>query len=101
MMVRKTLEELCRERGAEGKDLYHRIDELKKMVVLPKELFDAMHKIRLLGSDTALIEAETYNLVSKEEVEVAIDLSKELLKAVYQYSNLVERLDRLTSDQKR
>ncbi len=100
MMVRRALEEGCRERDAQGKDLYHRIEELKNRVVLPKELFDAMHRIRLFGNDAALIEAETYHRVSREEVEVAIDLSKELLKAVYQYSNLVERLERLSSEQK-
>jgi Domain of unknown function (DUF4145) len=38
IMVRKTLEELCRERGAQGKNLKARIQDLGTKIVLPKEL---------------------------------------------------------------
>ncbi len=42
IMVRKTLEELCRERGAQGKDLKERIRDLGNKIVLPKELLDGL-----------------------------------------------------------
>ena len=51
-----------------------------------------MDELRLLGNDAAHIEAKSYDKVSLEEVEVAIEFSKELLKALYQYSGLLSRL---------
>ena len=36
IMVRKTLEELCRDKGAEGKHLYHRLEALRDSVILPR-----------------------------------------------------------------
>jgi hypothetical protein len=54
-----------------------------------------MDALRLLGNDAAHIEARTYNDVGQDEVEVAIDVTKEILKAVYQHRSLVARLDAL------
>jgi hypothetical protein len=92
MMVRKTLEELCRDRGAQGKDLKERIRDLGTKIVLPKELLDGLDDLRLLGNDAAHIESREYDKVGKEEVEVGIEFTKEVLKAVYQYSALLSRL---------
>jgi len=92
LLVRRTLEEVCLDKGATGKDLKARIADLKGKVVVPNELFDAMDELRLLGNDAAHIEAKSYDKVSLEEVEVAIEFSKELLKALYQYSGLLSRL---------
>lgn len=95
IMVRKTLEELCRERGAKGKDLKERIRDLGTKIVLPKELLDGLDDLRLLGNDAAHIESREYDQVGKEEVEIGIEFTKEVLKATYQYSALLNRLRRL------
>lgn len=95
IMVRRTLEELCEERGATGKTLFDRIKQLKSKVILPQELLDALDDLRLLGNDAAHVDAKTYNQVGKEEVEVAIEVTKEILKACYQMSELVDRLKAL------
>ena len=95
IMVRKTLEELCHERGATGTNLYERIKALSTKVVMPQELLEGMQHLRLLGNDAAHIESQNYNQVGKEEVEVGIMFAKEVLKAVYQYSSLVGRLKAL------
>lgn len=92
IMVRKTLEELCRERGAQGKDLKERIRDLGTKIVLPKELLDGLDDLRLLGNDAAHIESREYDQVGKEEVEIGIEFTKEVLKATYQYSALLNRL---------
>lgn len=92
IMVRKTLEELCRERGAQGKDLKERIRSLGTKIVLPQELLDGLDDLRLLGNDAAHIESREYDQVGKEEVEVGIEFTKEVLKATYQYSALLSRL---------
>jgi len=92
IMVRKTLEELCRDRGAAGGNLKERIKALGTKVVLPQELLDGLDALRLLGNDAAHIESQEYAKVGKEEVEVGIEFAKEVLKAVYQYSALLARL---------
>ncbi len=92
IMVRKTLEELCRERVATGNNLKERIKALGNKVVLPTELLDGLDDLRLLGNDAAHIESSEYDKVGQEEVEIGIEFAKEVLKAVYQYSALLNRL---------
>jgi hypothetical protein len=92
IMVRKTLEELCRDRNAQGENLKQRIRALGIKIVLPQELLDGLDDLRLLGNDAAHIESQEYDKVGKEEVEVGIEFAKEVLKAVYQYSALLARL---------
>jgi hypothetical protein len=95
IMVRKTLEELCADRGAKGSDLKGRIRALGATVVLPADLLTGLDDLRLLGNDAAHIESIEYAKVDQEEVEVAIEFTKEVLKAVYQYSALLGRLKAL------
>jgi len=92
IMIRRTLEELCEDKKATGNTLKDRIGALQSAVVLPKELFTALDDLRLLGNDAAHIEAKTYDIIGTAEIEVAIELTKEVLKAVYQLDDLVSRL---------
>lgn len=92
MMVRKTLEELCADRKAEGANLKERIKALGSKVVLPQELLDGVDDLRLLGNDAAHIESREYEKVGQEEVEIGVEFAKEVLKAVYQYSALLNKL---------
>ena len=92
IMVRKTLEELCLDRQATGNNLKERVRSLGAKVVLPQELLDGLDDLRLLGNDAAHIESQEFNKVGQEEVEIGIEFAKEVLKAVYQYSALLNRL---------
>jgi len=92
LMIRRTLEELCKDRGATGKNLKERLASLGTKVVLPTELLEALDHLRLLGNDAAHIESQEYDKVGKPEVEIAIEFTKEVLKAVYQYSGLLGKL---------
>ncbi|MBG7615627.1 DUF4145 domain-containing protein [Brevundimonas sp. BAL450] len=92
LMVRRLLEELCADRGAKGSDLKKRLLALSQTIVLPQELLEAADELRLLGNDAAHIEARIYDDIGQSEAELAIELAKELLKAVYQYASLVSRL---------
>jgi len=94
-MIRKTLEELCADRGAKGKDLKDRIRALGSTIMIPPELLQGADELRLLGNDAAHIESKTYDDVGNDEVETGILFAKELLKAVYQYSALLARLQAL------
>ena len=95
MLIRKTLEAVCEDRAAQGNNLKARINDLKSKLTLPNELFDAMDHLRLLGNDSAHIEAKTYDDVGKEEVLAGIELTKEIIKATYQYKDLLGRLKAL------
>ena len=94
-MVRRTLEEVCEDKSATGKDLKARIAALKTIALIPSELLDAADELRILGNDAAHIEAREYDKIGKNEIEISIELAKELLKAVYQYSSLLGRLKAL------
>lgn len=65
IMVRKTLEELCRDRQAQGKDLKDRIRDLGTKIVLPQDLLAGLNDLRLLGNDAAHIESREYDKVGK------------------------------------
>jgi len=99
IMVRKTLEELCADRDATGDNLKERIAALGKKVVIPQELLDGLDDLRLLGNDAAHIESKVYDKVGREEVEVGIEFTTEVLKAVYQMSDLLARLRGLKAQQ--
>jgi hypothetical protein len=62
---------------------------------LPPELLSGHDDLRHLGNDAAHIESDTYSKVDQEEVDVAIEVTKEVLKAVFQYSALIEKLNSL------
>lgn len=92
MMVRRLLEEICEESGAQGKDLHARLISLKSKITLPEELFDAMGELKALGNDAAHITAKNYTNIGRDESADSIELAKEILKARYQLKNLVDRL---------
>lgn len=95
IMIRKTLEEICKDRDATGKDLYNRLINLGEKIVIPKELIEGMQELRLLGNDAAHIESNTFNNIGKTEVEISVEFTKEILKAVYQYESLLGKLKSL------
>ena len=99
IMVRKTLEELCTVQNSSGGNLKQRITALGANVILPPELLEGLDDLRLLGNDAAHIESQAYNKVGAEELEVAIEVTKEVLKAIYQYSALLSRLKALKKTQ--
>lgn len=92
MLVRRSLEELCHERGVTGLNLKARLDILGTTVPLPTVLLSAIHDLRLLGNDAAHIESKDYISVGKEEAELAITLTKSVLQTVYQHTILADKL---------
>ena len=97
-MVRKTLEEVCVDRGAAGANLKQRIEALGSRVVLPQALLSGLDDLRLLGNDAAHLESRVYEQVGQDELEVAIDVAKAILKATYQYEGLTARLRALKKE---
>ena len=92
IMVRRTLEELCKDKGIKADNLKKRIKGLKTAVVLPTGLLEALDELRLLGNDAAHLQSKEYDNVGKDEVDAAIEVTKEILKGVYQMDTLVAKL---------
>jgi Domain of unknown function (DUF4145) len=92
IMVRKTLEEVCDDQGAQGGNLFARLEDLRGKVILPEAMFEGLHNLRLLGNDAVHIESQAFDQVDQEEVEVALEVTKEILKATYQYDSMMGRL---------
>ncbi len=95
IMVRKTLEELCKDKGATGKRLVDQIKDLLNHVIVPHGLLKGLDNLRLLGNDAAHIELKHFDTIGQEEVKVGILFTKELLKAVYQSSQIADMLEAL------
>ena len=98
IMVRRTLEEICEDKTAQGNNLKARLKDLESKIVLPKELLDAMDELRLLGNDAAHIEATQFDEISSNELEIAIEVTKEIMKGLYQYSSLLGKLRALKTN---
>jgi len=92
IMIRKTLEEICSHESSSGKNLKDRLKELGGKITIPKELIEGMDELRLLGNDAAHIEANTFEEIGKDEIEISIEFTKEILKATYQYEDLLAKL---------
>lgn len=92
IMVRRVLEEICENQGVEGANLHTRLQNLESVVIIPKALMNAMFELKLLGNDAAHVESKAFDEVGQNEVEVAIDLTKEIVKSLYQLDDIVRRL---------
>ncbi len=95
LMIRRVLEELCADKNATGQNLKERISNLKTVAVISNDLLEAADELRILGNDAAHVDARDYDEIGQDESNLAIELAKELLKAVYQYADLVARLKAL------
>lgn len=94
-MIRRVLEEVCKDKGATGGNLKDRLSKLSTSIIIPSELLAAADELRILGNDAAHVEAQAYDDIGIDESGLAIDMAKEILKATYQYASLVERLKAL------
>ena len=92
IMVRKTLEQLCKDKGAEGRNLKERIQALVETITMPNELKEGMDVLRVLGNNAAHVELTDYDEISKNELEISIEFTKEILKSVYQFDKLLSAL---------
>lgn len=95
IMVRRTLEEICADRGATGDNLWKRVKNLRNKIVISEGLIEGMGNLILLGNDAAHVEARTYEKIDKDEVQLSIEITKQILQAVYQEKRFIERLHNL------
>ncbi len=96
IMIRRTLEEVCDHFKCTGNNLHERLETLgDKDMVIPKNLMEAAFELKMLGNDAAHIESKKYENIGAEEIELAVSLTKEILKAAFQLEGLVVKLQNL------
>lgn len=95
IMLRRTLEAICKEFGATGNTLHLRLQSLRQTVALSDTLFQAMDVLKLLGNDAAHIESRTFDQIDRQEVEVAMELTREVIRVLYKHQALVNQLNSL------
>lgn len=77
--VRAIVETVCKEKEAKGNNLSQKINSLVEQEVLTKGGADILHKLRILGNDSAH-EVKPHNSI---QLGLAIDVIEHLLQGVY------------------
>lgn len=95
IMVRKTLEQLCEDKGAEGRNLKEKVKALVSTITMPQELKEGIDVLRVLGNNAAHVELTDFDAISEKELEISIEFAKEILKSVYQFDKLLTALKSL------
>lgn len=77
--IRAIVETVCKDKKANGKDLYGKINDLVAQGVLTKDGADILHKLRTLGNKSAH-EVKPHD---KVQLGLALDVIDHLLQGVY------------------
>jgi hypothetical protein len=97
VMIRRSIDHICKNKGAQGNDLKARIEALKDKVILPPSLFAGMQNLRMLGNDGAHTDAKVFDEIGEKEISAGIEFAKKVTEAVYQYGDLLSKLENLKS----
>jgi hypothetical protein len=77
--IRATIEAVCNHKGARRRNLFEKVEELRRSNLITEEQKDALHAHRLLGNDAAHELAEP----NDEELKAAIDVLDTILNGIY------------------
>lgn len=77
--IRALVETICKDKQANGKDLFHKINDLVTIGVLTTDGATILHKIRTLGNEAAH-EVKPHEF---EQLSLAMDVCEHLLQGVY------------------
>jgi len=94
-MIRKSVELLCKDKNVPGVNLFDRIESLKKIITLPEVLLNELKNLRILSNDAANVNAEVYDNITAEETVVGIEFTKKIIESVYQFDDLLLKLNKL------
>ncbi|TXD34247.1 DUF4145 domain-containing protein [Lujinxingia vulgaris] len=101
-LLGRTLELICVDQSASGKDLYEKINDLVNRDLIPKTLADIAHNVRILRNYGA---HATKGEISEQEVPVLDSLIHSLCEYLYVFPSLLndaqKALNRCKSNQKK
>jgi hypothetical protein len=85
--IRAIIETVCKDKSAEGKDLYYKINDLVVKGMLTQDGAEILHKLRILGNRAAH-EVEPHN---GEQLALAMDAVEHLLEGAYIFPKKIKR----------
>jgi hypothetical protein len=80
VMTRRAIHSLCADKGAEGRDLFAQLKDLKAKQLITPDLHEWADSLRVLGNDGAHPERPE---VTAEDAEDGVKLLREIVKYVY------------------
>jgi hypothetical protein len=89
LMLRRCVENACNICGAQGDDLYQKIEDLKKKNKLHPLNAESAHKARILGRDIAHILHE----VDSNEILKCLSLTERILEDLFLLPAIHEEID--------
>lgn len=94
IMLRRVVEELCEDAGAQGKTLHDRLKDVKaqQKLILTDELFDVLFELKALGNDAAHVDLQSFDNVGESEATVALRVAMKVVEALFQQKSIVEEL---------
>lgn len=91
IMCRRTLETLCKGKGASGRNLAAMLKDLQTKGVIAAQLFEWADELRLVGNDAA---HNVEEFVSKEDARDGIEFTRAIIEYVYTFTDAFERFKR-------
>ncbi len=98
IMIRKTIEEICKIQNATGKNLHTRLKDLESKITISKPLYDSMFELKYLGNDAAHVISTNFEHIGEKEIELGLVLLVEILRALYEHQDLLEQFKSLKSN---
>jgi hypothetical protein len=89
ILIRKSLEFLCRDKGLEGRNLKEQIEKLSKEGIIPEGLYIVAEKLRLFGNFGAHDRVK----ISEEEISLIDDLFSTLIDYVYVLPDKIKKME--------
>ncbi|QBP06950.1 DUF4145 domain-containing protein [Virgibacillus phage Mimir87] len=89
--IRRTLEMICKDKGAKGETLYHKLKNLSDEDILPPILEEMARVLRIIGNSAAHPGDDEFN---HELVSYMLEFTKIILDYVYNLPNQIERVQK-------
>jgi len=80
VMTRRAVQSLCENKGAEGRDLFAQLKDLKNKQLITPDLHEWADSLRVSGRDGAHPE---FPEVTADDAEDGVKLLREIVKCVY------------------
>lgn len=91
--IRAIVETVCKDKGAQGNDLYHKINSLTALNFITETEAAVLHDLRFMGNEAAhKVKAHT-----QEELNLAFTVVEHLLNTVYLLAEQAKRLPKAST----
>jgi hypothetical protein len=92
IMIRKTLEDICRETIPADKDFIRRLKDLGTRVMIPGEIINRMNDQDLTGNDPELADPAVFPGIGRQSSGMTEVLLRKIMKAESRYERILGKL---------